>query len=106
MASALRIKKFKARKPSPVDASLATIVGQIVMRTMSPHGVSRVLASKQLRHADVLLGKVHTPSGRKLAMTALSKVKSPLYSVRRNARTGQLVIEKGRIKSGEFVRSR
>lgn len=41
-----------------------------------------------------------------MAVAALSKVKSPLYSVRRDSRTGQLVIEKGRVKSGEFIAGR
>jgi hypothetical protein len=106
MASALRIETFKSKKLSRPSTSLATTIGQIVMRTMSPHGVSRVLSSKQLSGANGLLGRIHTPNGRKKALAALAKVKSPLYSVSRDAQTGQYLIVKGRIKAGEFVRSR
>lgn len=106
MASALRINKFKAKKLSRPITSLATTVGQIVMRTMSPHGVSRVLSSQQLSGTNGLLGRIHTPNGRKKALAALARVKSPLYSVSRDAQTGQYQIVKGRIKAGEFVRSR
>lgn len=106
MASALGIKKFKAKKLSGPDTALATSVGQVVMRTMSSHGLSRVLNSKQLSGSNGLLGRVHTPNGRKKALAALARVKSPLYSVSRDARTGKYLIVKGRIKSGEFVRSR
>jgi hypothetical protein len=103
MASALRIKKFKSRKPSPSEQSLATAVGRIVMKSMSAGGISRVLGSKRM---SGLLGKVHTPAGRRKAMEALAKIKTPLYSAGRNQRTGEFQIERGRIKAGEFVRSR
>lgn len=103
MASAVRIKKFKAKKPSLSEQSLAAAVGRIVIKNMSAGGISRVLGSKGMTG---LLGKVHTPAGRRKAMDALAKIKTPLYSAGRDARTGEFQIEQGRIKAGEFVRSR